>query len=304
MKVLLENCSQNKEQWLKLKEGRIGSSQIGVVCGMSKHKTPLELWVEMTGKANPEKENDHMWFGSKIESTLGELFTRKRKIELSKPDILAVHPEKDWAIATPDFFTVPAESGAAAEIVETKTANYRQARYWEDGEVPVAYQIQLHWQLGICELPSGYVAGLVGGNPDDFYTPHYSLDRDLFELCMTEAEIFMELVRRDIPPAAGAGDSKLIAELQGVREDQVILLGEDAAPTIDEYQQWVDRKTELNKKIREIDDECDRLKGRILQLIGNKTAARLPDGRMISAKTTTVAERVQRGYSFVRVAVK
>ena len=49
-RVLLENIDQNREKWLELRKGKISSSNIPTVAGLSPFKSRLELWAEYTGK--------------------------------------------------------------------------------------------------------------------------------------------------------------------------------------------------------------------------------------------------------------
>lgn len=300
MKILLENCSEKREEWLRLRKEGIGSSEIAAVCGMSKYRTALEVWAEMTGKIPGFEGNDYTWLGSEMEPVIGKLFERRQGVSLIKPDYLAAHDEHGWAIATPDFLTESEDR----KIVETKNAGARQGRFWEDGKAPVHYQIQLQWQLGICGVPEGYLAGLIGGSPDDFYAVPYEFDKELFNVLLEEGEIFMELVRRDVPPLAGVGDSKLIAQLQGTRVEQIEMLFTDVEPFVDMWQDLAAKVSDLNKQLKLLNDERDKIKGRILQAIGNKTMGQLPDGRLISAKTITKNQFVTPAHSYVDFRIK
>ena len=57
----------------------IGGSDISVVMGMSRWKTPLALWLEKTGEVEPEdlSKKEAVHFGIKLEALVAEEFAER-----------------------------------------------------------------------------------------------------------------------------------------------------------------------------------------------------------------------------------
>ena len=43
------------EEWLELRKNGIGGSDAAAVCGISRYKSPVELWMEKTDKMTPSE---------------------------------------------------------------------------------------------------------------------------------------------------------------------------------------------------------------------------------------------------------
>lgn len=49
-KVLVSTENLPYEDWLEYRKAGIGGSDAAVVCGISRYKSPVELWMEKTGQ--------------------------------------------------------------------------------------------------------------------------------------------------------------------------------------------------------------------------------------------------------------
>ena len=300
MKILIEDVEKNREHWLSLRSSTVGSSEVATICGMNEWMTPMELWAEKTGKVPPREETEAMWLGKQFEPTTGQLFARRTGLKVEPANCLAAHDVHEFATASPDFWVY---LNACRTVMEAKFTKARNWKFWADGP-PKQYLLQLNWQMSICGVESGYIAALIGGDADDFRWEEFPRSQELFEMCLEKAHIFIECVRKDIPPEASEGDAQLIARLQGLRQEGVIELPEQSVMVANEFQDLEDQVSIKNAELKVLKGQLDKCKGQLLLHLGNMTTGKLPDGRLVTAKTVNRKAYQVDATSWVNVNVK
>jgi putative phage-type endonuclease len=277
MKIILENVSANREEWLKLKENTIGSSEIATICGVNEFQTSLELWARKTQKIPPQEATIPMRMGTMFEPVIGELFAIHNQVKVHRANIMAVHEVHSWASASPDFFlSIETEP----EALETKFTTWRNRHIWDHG-IPSCYLIQTNWQMGVCGIKRGHVAGLVGDDFENLRGDQLPFSPELFEFCLEQAHAFMELVRTDTPPLAQGDDFKLLTMLQGDRVDQEIDLPDKSIEWANEFERLNAERKVYEAKAKAMKAESEIYKSRLLQMMGNKNLGKIPDGRKV-----------------------
>lgn len=116
----------------------IGASEAGAVLGLSPFRSPLDVWLEKTGKKTSTGETKWSRLGNLLEPTVASLYTERTGIALEDPAKTYVH--SDYVVSgTPDRI-------ASDRVVEIKTAwtPRSQAAWGEEGsgDVPPHYLIQ------------------------------------------------------------------------------------------------------------------------------------------------------------------
>lgn len=279
MKVLL-NSGYTEAEFLEVRKNRIGGSDIAAIAGLNKFRTPLQVWLEKTGREKPVAENDYMWLGKRLEPIVAELFCRKTNKVLKPIGQVWGHPVHDFAIATPDYQLCeympqsdpPYVQTETAPLVEIKTSSWRAKEFWGEDKAPDYAVIQLQWQLEIGGIDSGYVAGLIGGNPEDFFKPHILRNKDIANQLLDVAHKFMGLVKSDTPPAAKAGDAEMIQKLYPNRTEAEVLLPESSAMMFQRYDQ-------LKEIIKRSEDEQETIKNNLMMLVKEGGTGKYADRR-------------------------
>lgn len=185
----------------------IGGSDIGAILGLNAYKTPVDVWLEKTGKASGQPTNLAMRFGTFAEEFVASEYSQATGLLVKEPDSEFIHPEYAYCRAHLDRFVFDApennkELGSPKKILECKTASpFRQEQWGDSGsnQVPFSYLCQCIWYMAITGLPTTDLAVLFGNSDFRIYT----IDRDLeLELIILEkANIFWnEHVLKDIPP--------------------------------------------------------------------------------------------------------
>lgn len=135
--------------------GFIGASDLSVILGLSKFRTPYQLFLEKIGETEPEEENLYQAVGKALEDVvLSRWAKRAGATLLGKPRY--THPAHPWLISALDGEA----SLASGEIVvvEAKTCSFskRDGGWGAAGSdlVPAAYYTQVQGQM-LCARLNG-----------------------------------------------------------------------------------------------------------------------------------------------------
>jgi putative phage-type endonuclease len=181
------------EQWLQDRMTGIGGSDAAAVLGLSKYKTPLQVYQEKRGEIGPIPDNEPMLWGRVLEPVIRQQYAERTGRVVRLPEGIIRHPSLDFMLATVDGITDD------DRLVEIKTA--RTAQDWGEAgtdEVPQAYLIQVQHYLTVTALPVADVAVLIGGS--DFRLYHIEADRELQEMIIYGEAEFWKRVQQGEPP--------------------------------------------------------------------------------------------------------
>ena len=87
-KVLVSTENLPYEDWLEYRKTGIGGSDAAVVCGISRYKSPVELWMEKTGQLPSQETGEAAYWGNLLEALVREEFTKRTGIAVTKPTVL------------------------------------------------------------------------------------------------------------------------------------------------------------------------------------------------------------------------
>jgi predicted phage-related endonuclease len=83
---LVKTQDLNREEWLTVRKGGIGSSDAASAIGLNPYKSQLELWMEKTGrdanlpKVDPKDQSSPMYWGTLLESIVAAHYTMRSGI--------------------------------------------------------------------------------------------------------------------------------------------------------------------------------------------------------------------------------
>lgn len=163
--------AKDRDEWLKLREAGIGSSEVATLLGVNPYETPYQLWLRKTGQLPPKEETQAMRMGHLLEPVVAELFHRETGLEVlreSEGDILYIDPVDDFLRASPDRIYLQADGRPA--ILECKSTRLPVERT----DVPRAWYVQLQYQMMVSGIHAGSLAWLVNGREFDYCTYGYS----------------------------------------------------------------------------------------------------------------------------------
>jgi putative phage-type endonuclease len=188
----------------------LGGSDIGAILGLSRFRSPLEVWMEKTGKEVKKLDSLPLRFGSFAEEFVASEYARSTGFELIHDESIYVHPEYSFMSAHIDRFVLEDSSSSSSSsssptrILECKTANPFSLGDWGEvgtDEVPLSYLCQCLWYMAITNLNRVDLAVLFGNS--DFRIYEIVRDKELEAIILQKANFFWnEHVLRDVPPPA------------------------------------------------------------------------------------------------------
>lgn len=299
--VAFEAIDSNRQSWESWRRSRIGSSEVATILGLNPFQTPLDLWLEKTGKKERFAGSIATKFGHALEPVIGEEFlARHSEMTGSRPMKTFNHPEAEWAIASPDYdLTAPDREGPG--ILEVKWSTMRTR--WES-EIPTYAHVQIVWQLGVTGRTWGFLtAGLIdhGGTLVEY---PITFDKSIFDALFEESAKFHEMIQKDIPPKAQAGDLRNVERLFNRVEGKRIALGTEAESWVQKLEAAKLAADPLKENLK-VYEKCEKeAKANLIAAFGDATEGELSDGRVVKLKTITVGEKMTKGYSYILVDVR
>jgi putative phage-type endonuclease len=183
---------EQRQAWLAERRTGIGGSDAAAACGLSKWKTPLELWLDKRGELETA-ESEPMKWGNLLEPVVRQEYCNRTGRTVVVPPGIIRHPTVQFALMTPD--------GIADEsrVLQVKTA--RTSDGWGEpgsSDIPLEYILQTQHEMFVTRLPVADVAVLVGGS--DFRIYVVEADSELQSLMLDKEAAFWRLVRDGEPP--------------------------------------------------------------------------------------------------------
>lgn len=208
---LVKTHDLDREQWLSVRKGGIGSSDAAAAVGLNPYKSALELWMEKTGrdenlpKVDPDDESSPMYWGTLLEPIVAAHYTRRTGNKVRRVNAVLQHPHEPWMLANLDREVLGAPD---VQILECKTAGINGARLWKDG-VPEYVQLQVMHQLAVTGRQAADVAVLIGGQ--ELRIHRIERDESLIGHLIELERQFWRSVELQQAPAADGSDSAELA---------------------------------------------------------------------------------------------
>lgn len=226
------------DEQIKNRVNFIGGSDAAAVLGLSRWKTPIQVWALKTGLLPEEDKTDSLpiEIGNELEDVVARLFTRRTGKTVHRVNETVFHPKYPFLGANLDRRVVGEDA-----ILEVKTASGWKAREWEGQDIPQEYIIQVLHYLAVTGKDRGYIAVLIGGN-QDFQWKVVERDEALIsQIVAKEVEFWTKYVEpKAMPPLnmVKASDSATLYKLYPHADDEAepVVLGDDAARLIESIQ--------------------------------------------------------------------
>lgn len=296
----------DRAEWLAVRKHDVTASDAAALLGIHPYKTAFELWAEKTGRKPDQEDND--------------VFRRGRAMEYAAIDFLR-EDYPDWKIthsynnryfrdvehrigATPDAFVrIPDRKGLG--IIQIKSASDYSVKGWIDPETreltpPLHVAVQAIIEATLTEASYALVALIVSGHGLKLHPPvEIPLVPKLMTKVRSEVADFWRVTEAGgHPDTDWKRDGALIEELYEPNGDVVDLSNDNILPAIcDEKARIASEKGVIEKRLKEI-------KAEMLDKMRGASAARISDGRVITAKTVERAGYEVKATSYVDVRIK
>lgn len=230
----------------------IGGSDIAVIMNMSRWKTPLKLWLEKTGQAEPDdlSKVEAVQLGTELEEFVAQKFSQVTGKQVRKQPKMYIHKDYPFMVAHVDRLITGSD-----ELLECKTCSVFKKDEWEADRIPQEYILQVMWYLGITGRKKGYIACLIGGQA--FVQKEIEFDQQLFDIMVEKAKEFWNKVQNNEPPEIQANDGELI-QMMFPKSSEEILMSTD-----EDLDEAIARLQELKQELKDGDTEKKLLEAKI-----------------------------------------
>jgi len=190
---------ESDDDWLGFRTKGVGGSDVAAIMGISAYRSPVEVWMEKTGRKQPADLSDKeaVEWGNRLESIIRDKFAEMHpEFIVSEGNATFVSKERPWAHANLDGMVRDANGDWG--VLEIKTVGKNREGDWADG-VPDYYMTQVTHYLSVTGWSFAYVAALIGGQ---HYVEH-RVDRDEEDVRLVNGAVdsfWKECVEKDALP--------------------------------------------------------------------------------------------------------
>lgn len=190
----------------------LGASDAAAAVGLSKWKTPFQLWQEKTGQGGAANEDTvelealHLEMGKVLEPVAIARFEKKMGYQVGRRGEQIIDSAHPWRWVTLD--------GMATDggLIEAKSVGFAHPDDWgdelEDGAIPMQYLIQVQHGLAITGALHAWVPVIVLNR--EFRIYRVQRDQELIQmLTEKELEFWQHVEERTPPPPINAEDCAL-----------------------------------------------------------------------------------------------
>lgn len=308
-KIISSTKDLSREDWLKLRQLGIGGSDAAIVLGLSKWKTPFELFLEKTNQVElQESQSEAAYFGSLLEDVVAKEFELRTGKKVRRRNQMLQHDEHEFMLANVDRMIVGEDA-----ILECKTASAYLANDWKDDEVPENYIIQVQHYMAVTDTKKAYIAALIGGNR--FIWKEIERDDELIEIIINaQKEFWNEFVKKDIPPAldgSSAAERYIKERYLQAETETVVDLSHEYISKIESLNTLKEQSKFIDTQIKEIENQIkNEMKTSSLAAVGNYqikwnnvTSNRL-DSKALKEKHPAIYEEFTKSSISRRFAIK
>lgn len=200
--VLASTTDMPYTEWLEYRKLGIGGSDASVVCGISRYKSPVELWMEKTDQLPHQEAGESAYWGTQLEALVRTEFSKRTGIEVRTVNQILQSEEHLFMLANLDGVCQHPDHGICG--FEAKTASAYKVQEWED-TIPDEYQLQIQHYMAVTGYKGFYIAVLIGGNT--FRWRFVERDEELIAMLIELERNFWEHVQDMTPPALDGSDA-------------------------------------------------------------------------------------------------
>ena len=248
---------EDEQKWLEARRAGIGGSDAAVIVGLNRWKSPFQLWLEKTGREEPEdlSGNEYVYWGKVLEEVVANRFCELTGKKVQRRGLLQMD-DYPYILASVDRMVVGENAG-----LECKTCNGFAAKEWEDDEVPTAYYVQCQHYMMVTGCERWYIAVLIGGNRFVWKEIPRN-DKEIDLLFQAETEFWHKVQEGIMPEVDGSESCKdaLVAEFQGGIADPLTLPGM-AVGIIEQIRKIEDAKNDLENNSEFYKNQLRRMMG-------------------------------------------
>ena len=221
-------------EWLEYRQVGIGGSDAAAACGLSPWKSQAQLYFEKTTPIKMTEDNERMRQGRDFEDYVAKRFTEETGKKVRRNNFMMRDKEYPFLLADIDREVVGENA-----ILECKTTSPFNKSQWEDGQIPLQYELQCHHYMMVTGAERCYIACLIFST--DFFYRVIERDEEVIEMLRErEIDFWRNYVEKEVIPAPDgsvAYDDALKARFKGENEQSIALNLKE-----NDFKDYMDRK--------------------------------------------------------------
>ncbi|MBR1597320.1 MAG: YqaJ viral recombinase family protein [Lachnospiraceae bacterium] len=254
-----------KDEWRILRQGGIGGSEAGAVCGVNPYMSPLDVYKNKTEELPEEEdEKEAVRVGHDLEEYVAKRFSEATGLKVRKSNYMFQSVEHPFMIADVDRLIVGEDAG-----LECKTVNAYGESNWKDGKIPLHYLMQCYHYMAVTGKRIWYIAALIMGRAFVYYRIEWD-GEVISRLIDIERKFWSENVSKRVlpdPDGTAAYTKALNEHFKYSANDTVLELSE-------ELQEMLFKRAELIGQIDSLAEEKEKIEQQIKLAMGTVETAR------------------------------
>jgi putative phage-type endonuclease len=248
----------------EVRKSFIGGSDAAAVLGLSRYKTPLQVWAEKTGQIQPDDISDitHVKAGIYLEEFIAQLFTEKTGMKVRRANETFFHDDHDFLAVNLDRRIVGTDF-----FLECKSTEVWNAKQWEGEDIPQEYIIQCLHGLAVTGMEKCYIAVLIGKG--DFRWKEIQRDEKTISAIIDQEVKFWNdfVVPAVMPTRITSNDADtLLALFPNAQPESVINLNDDILKVIES-------RNAMIQDLKSLESQIDQQENTIKAFLGENEKA-------------------------------
>lgn len=262
MRRLVSTVDLPKTDWLKYRKKGITGTDAGAICGLNPYSSAFQIYQDKITDEIEEFDNESMRQGRDLEEYVARRFSEETGLKVRRANAIFQNEENTFMLADFDRLIVGQKAG-----LECKTVSPYSADKWDDGNIPLHYQMQVQHYLAVSGFDCWYIAAVIFGR--EFLIRKIERDEELINyLIDIERGFWYNNVLAGIMPDPDGSDncSEMIAKMyfKGQENKTIKLSG---------YKEILDRRVDLDKLIKKMEKEKKEIDQKIKMEMQDATVA-------------------------------
>jgi putative phage-type endonuclease len=266
----------DRAAWLDARKGYVGGSEVAALLGLSPWKTPVDLFLDKSGRRADEQEpSEALRLGTELEDYAARRYAEETGRTVRNYGYMVV---RGHALADVDRLIVPDGAKVAAFHEEVRTDGILECKTsgvaWDE-EPPEYYQAQaqLYAELLDCAFVDFAVVFLAPRR--DFRIFRVARDRDVGAALLDRIEAFWResMIPDTPPPAVNLADARAL--FPNARPE----CAKDATA---EVARAVERLREIKAEADALDEEAEGLRGAVAAFMGEADTLRVGGAKAVT----------------------
>lgn len=261
MKKVVSTLNLSRGEWLQYRKQGIGGSDAGAICGLNPYCSAIQVYQDKISDIGEDIDNEAMRQGREFEDYVARRFTEATGKKVRRANAMFCSEKHPFMLADVDRMIVGENAG-----LECKTASPYMADKWQDGKIPLSYQIQCHHYMAVCDADAWYIAVLIYGREFKFY----KIERDeelIKDLIRIEKDFWKNHVKKGVMPSpdgSKVADSVIAEYYKDSVAESIQLTG---------FDEKLRRRQELIEVMERMETEKKQIEQEVKMYMGNAEVA-------------------------------